>query len=70
MPTYYLGLDVHKVRAQYCLMDPIGGILREGNVPTEMSCLSSRIPIPRSCWRGQGRLQVLRFPSTRRSRGR
>ncbi len=24
MPTYYLGLDVHKVRTQYCLMDPAG----------------------------------------------
>lgn len=35
MPTYYLGLDVHKVRTQYCLMDPAGEILREGNVPTE-----------------------------------
>jgi len=35
MPTYYLGLDVHKVRTQYCLMDPSGEILREGNVPTE-----------------------------------
>jgi hypothetical protein len=29
MPTYYLGLDVHKVRTQYCLMDPAGEILRE-----------------------------------------
>jgi transposase len=35
MPTYYLGLDVHKVRTQYCLMDPAGEILREGNVPTQ-----------------------------------
>ena len=35
MPTYYLGLDVHKVRTQYCLMDPAGEILREGSVPTE-----------------------------------
>ena len=35
MPTYYLGLDVHKVRTQYCLMDPAGEILAEGNVPTE-----------------------------------
>ena len=22
MPTYYLGLDVHNVRTQYCLMNP------------------------------------------------
>ena len=35
MPTYYLGLDVHKVRTVYCLMDPAGEILREGSVPTE-----------------------------------
>ena len=35
MPTYNLGLDVHKVRTQYCLMDPAGQILGEGNVPTE-----------------------------------
>jgi transposase len=35
MPTYYLGLDVHKVRTQFCLMDPSGEILREGSVPTE-----------------------------------
>ncbi|MEL7668088.1 MAG: transposase [Actinomycetota bacterium] len=35
MPTYYLGLDVHKVRTQYCVMDPAGGILKEGSVPTE-----------------------------------
>jgi transposase len=35
MPTYYLGLDVHKVRTQYCLVDALGEILREGNVPTE-----------------------------------
>jgi hypothetical protein len=35
MPTYYLGLDVHKVRTQYCLMDPAGEILAEGSLPTE-----------------------------------
>ena len=35
MPTYYLGLDVHKVRTQYCLVDVLGEILSEGNVPTE-----------------------------------
>lgn len=35
MPTYNLGLDVHKVRTQYCLMDTAGQILGEGNVPTE-----------------------------------
>ena len=37
MPTYYLGLDVHKVRTQYCLMDPAGEILAEGSLPTERS---------------------------------
>ncbi len=35
MPTYYLGLDVHKVRTTYCLMDPGGEIVREGSLPTE-----------------------------------
>jgi transposase len=35
MPSYYLGLDVHKVRTQYCLMDPGGEIVAEGNLPTE-----------------------------------
>jgi transposase len=35
MPTYYLGLDVHKVRTQYCLLDEGGEILHEGSVPTE-----------------------------------
>jgi transposase len=35
MPSSYLGLDVHKVRTQYCLMDPGGEILAEGNLPTE-----------------------------------
>lgn len=35
MPTYYLGLDVHKVRTQYCLVNVSGEILAEGNVPTE-----------------------------------
>jgi transposase len=35
MPTYYLGLDVHKVRTQYCLMDVCGEILSEGSVPTQ-----------------------------------
>jgi transposase len=35
MPTYYLGLDVHKVRTQYCLVDVLGEILSEGSVPTE-----------------------------------
>ena len=35
MPTYYLGLDVHKVRTQYCLMDPAGEIRTEGSLPTE-----------------------------------
>lgn len=35
MSTYYLGLDVHKVRTQYCLMDKAGKITKEGNVPTD-----------------------------------
>lgn len=35
MARYYLGLDVHKVRTQYCLLDRQGGIVREGSVPTE-----------------------------------
>ena len=34
MPSSYLGLDVHKIRTQYCLMDPGGEILAEGNLPT------------------------------------
>lgn len=42
MPTYNLGLDVHKVRTQYCLMDPAGQILSEGNVPTE--AVASLVP--------------------------
>ena len=39
MPTYYLGLDVHKVRTQYCLVDVFGEILGEGSVPTEEAAL-------------------------------
>ena len=35
MPPSYLGLDVHKVRTQYCLMNPGGEILAEGSLPTE-----------------------------------
>ncbi len=35
MPTSYPGLDVHKVRTQYCLMDPGGEILAEDSLPTE-----------------------------------
>jgi transposase len=35
MSRYYLGLDVHKVRTQYCLVDQEGRIVREGNLPTE-----------------------------------
>jgi transposase len=35
MPTYYLRLDVHKLRTQYCLVDPAGEILAEGSLPTE-----------------------------------
>ncbi len=42
MPTYNLGLDVHNVRTQYCLMDPAGQILSEGNVPTE--AVASLVP--------------------------
>ena len=32
MPACYLGLDGHKVRTQYCLMDPAGRILVEWRV--------------------------------------
>lgn len=35
MARYYLGLDVHKVRTQYCLVDEDGCILKEGSVATE-----------------------------------
>lgn len=35
MAKYYLGLDVHKVRTQYCLTDEAGEIVGEGNVATE-----------------------------------
>lgn len=35
MARYYLGLDVHKVRTQYCLVDEDGGIAREGTIATE-----------------------------------
>jgi len=35
MARYYLGLDVHKVRTQYCLVDGGGAVVREGSVPTE-----------------------------------
>jgi transposase len=46
MPTYYLGLDVHKVRTQYCLMDLAGEILKEGSVPTEEA--AALVPDPDS----------------------
>src|SRR5215212_11448021 len=35
MARYYLGLDVHQVRTQYCLVDGGGAVVREGSVPTE-----------------------------------
>lgn len=35
MQGYYLGLDVHKVRTQFCLIDQEGAIVREGNLATE-----------------------------------
>lgn len=35
MATYYVGLDVHKVRTQYCLLDAGGRVLKEGSVATE-----------------------------------
>lgn len=35
MARYYLGLDVHKVRTQYCLVDEDGYILEEGSVASE-----------------------------------
>lgn len=33
MPAYYVGLDGHKARTQYCPMGPAGEILAEGSVP-------------------------------------
>jgi hypothetical protein len=47
MPTYNLGLDVHKVRTQYCLMDPAGEILAEGSLPTEK--VASTVPPDCAC---------------------
>jgi hypothetical protein len=35
MARYSLGLDVHKVRTQYCVLDGAGPVVREGSVPTE-----------------------------------
>lgn len=35
MARYYLGLDVHKVRSQYCLVDEDGCIVDEGSVASE-----------------------------------
>jgi transposase len=35
MARYYLGLDVHKVRTQYCLVDEDGCLIEEGSVATE-----------------------------------
>lgn len=35
MAKYYLGLDVHKVRTQYCLVDEDGCIVDGGNVASE-----------------------------------
>lgn len=35
MARYYLGLDVHKVRTQYCLADEDGCLVDEGSVATE-----------------------------------
>jgi len=35
MSKYYLGLDVHKVRSQCCLVDQEGRIVREGSLPTK-----------------------------------
>lgn len=35
MASYYLGLDVHKVRTQYCLVDEDSCIVDEGSVATE-----------------------------------
>jgi len=35
MSKFYLGLDVHKVRTQYCLVDQEGRIVRGGSLPTE-----------------------------------
>ena len=35
MARYYLGLDVHKIRTQYCLVDEDGCIVDEGSVASE-----------------------------------
>jgi hypothetical protein len=35
MGTYYLALDAHTVRTQYCLTDENGAVVKEGNVATE-----------------------------------
>jgi len=35
MARDYLGLDVHKVRTQYCLVDKDGCIVQEGSIATE-----------------------------------
>ena len=34
MPSYYLGLDVHKRTTSYCLTDPTGKIIAEASLPT------------------------------------
>jgi hypothetical protein len=56
MPTYYLGLDVHKVRTTYCLMDPGGEILREGSVATEQ--VAVRLPCRATCVVSRARRQA------------
>ena len=69
MPTYYLGLDVHKVRTQYCLMDPAGEILAEGSLPTE-EVASGRPRRLRRRPRGDRQLAPhLRRPARLRRRG-
>jgi hypothetical protein len=48
MPTYYLGLDAHKVRTQYCLVDLGGESLSGGSAtPHPIACSRcswSRLP--------------------------
>lgn len=35
MTKYYVGLDVHKLRTRYCLVDEDGCIVDDGDVASE-----------------------------------
>ncbi len=35
MTSYYVGLDVHKVATQYCVLTPAGAVVKEGSIATE-----------------------------------